>query len=134
MSRKKKLIVFVLCFAIMASMGMLLACAAYGSVTTVYVTSSNTWQSTNMYGNKTTGGSTWHLDVSNKTMWSSPTARLVNSNDAVRSNSLTISANNGVFTGSLLSSATVGYNYYLSVKPASSQIGNDSITGKVNPD
>ena len=134
MSRKKKLIVFVLCFAIMASMGMLLACAAYGSVKTVYVTSSNVWQSTDMYGKKTTEDTTWHLDVSNKTMWSDPTARLVNSNDAVRSNSLTISASNGVFTGSLLSTATVNYYYYLSVKPASAQIGTDSITGKVNPD
>ena len=118
----------------MLSIGTISVLARYGNTVTVTVTDTDAFQKTPMYGTKDSNSTEWHLQVDGKTMWSSPTARLVNSNNEVRSETVTISDETGTFTGNLYAKATIGYWYYLSVKPSAFQAGSDTITGMVNPD
>lgn len=59
-------------------------------------------------------------------MWSSPSAKIVNSEGKSRSNSISLNDTNKKFTGSG-STAEKGYYYKLKITSAINQIGDDTI-------
>lgn len=64
-----------------------------------------------------------------KTMWSVPNVRMVNSNNAVRSDTLRLTSTNKTFDQRGNDGAK-GYRYYLQIKPAWNQIDSDTISLK----
>lgn len=75
---------------------------------------------------KETDDAKWSLYTVSKTMYTSPTARLVNSSGSVRSDVVTTAASGRSVNGSV-NTGTIGYAEYLSVKPAAMQTGVDTI-------
>lgn len=132
--KMKRKISFILIAALVISMfTVLISATSYGAVGTLTLSAGSdfkratTIKDTKAYASE----STYYINVTNKTMITSPTAKIVNSNGDTRSYTVTISST-GVFSGSLYSTATVGYNYYMAAKPSSLQIGSDTITAQIN--
>lgn len=75
---------------------------------------------------KTTNNNTFDVYTVSKTMWSKPQLRLVNSNNAVVSNSVA-TANEGQYSTGTGNTGSIGYVYYGSVKPSWNQLGTDRI-------
>ena len=77
---------------------------------------------------------TFHVKTLTRTMTSTPKIQLVNSDNAVRSGSISLPKNGQEGTGSLYASAQKGYYYYASINPAINQIGTDSVTAQISAD
>lgn len=76
--------------------------------------------------NKETDAAKWTVYTVSRTMYTYPTARLVNSSGSVRSDVVTTAVSGRTVTGSV-NTGTIGYAEYLSVKPSTLQVGKDTI-------
>lgn len=76
--------------------------------------------------NKETDASKWTLYTVSKTMYTSPSAKLVNSSGSTRSDVVSTSSSGRSVNGSI-NTGTIGYAEYLSVKPSGLQTGVDTI-------
>lgn len=77
---------------------------------------------------KTSTDDEFEVKVKDKTMWSNPSAKLVNSEGKSRSDSVKLSGTS-TYTGSG-NDGEVGYYYWLKVTSAWNQVGTDSINLK----
>lgn len=106
---------------------------SYGASATMSVAAGGGWQSdhsimdTKAYADVSTG----KINVTKETMWSTPTGKIVNSNDETRSSTASLPGS-GTFTVTLYNSCKKGYHYYLAVKPSAYQSGTDNITARIN--
>ena len=107
------------------------ALANWSKVATFSLNSGQNWtryatngQSVSSY--KSTNQTYYYVDTYTKSMWTSPTFRLVNSDNEVRSWTVSVAGDNQRAIGHG-NTGTVGYNYYASLKPAWNQIGTDTI-------
>ncbi len=75
---------------------------------------------------KTTESSSWEVYTVAKTMSTNPRAKLVNSSGETRS-AVLITANTGHTAVGTNNTGSVGYAYYLAVKPAAAQTGTKTI-------
>lgn len=107
----------------------------YGQSGTISVTSSQTWQravnikDTKAYPNEYEA----LILVSEKDMWSDPSAKIVDANNTTYSSTTTIDAvSDNPYAVNLYSGVEVDKTYYLSVKPAWNQVDSDDLTAKIN--
>lgn len=111
--------------ALLTLVGATTAFATWGPTGTVWVSSTQGYTKySSIYSNKTTASTGWKCEVYQKTMWSKPEGKLVNSDSSTRSNSMSLPV--GLLYGSG-NTGTAGYTYYIAIKPNWSQTGNDSI-------
>ena len=122
----------------------IIACGLTAICLTVGSTSFAAWSNWTPYETSTVGGfggsttssnrsyklsakdKQFAVSVKDKTMWSSPSAKIVNSEGKSRSNSVSLNDTNKKFTGSG-STAEKGYYYKLKITSAINQIGDDTI-------
>lgn len=114
------------------------ASAAWSDPKTFQLDSSDGWEvkatdGSKMSSYKSTNSTSYEVHTMAKTMWSNPSARLVNSNNDVRSHTVTTPDAGRTVTGSG-NTGTKGYYYYGSVKPAWNQSGTDTIKLQVKAD
>ena len=76
-----------------------------------------------------TNNSQFGVYVKDKTMWSSPTAQIVNSEGNTRSNTVTLSSTEEYLYGSG-NKCEANYKYNLKIKKAWNQVGTDTLTYK----
>ncbi|MCR6112574.1 hypothetical protein HXA35_19755 [Bacillus sp. A301a_S52] len=105
--------------------------ANWSSWSDTSLNSSDGWKRTGAFSGKTTSRLEWSAVASTKTMWSNPQKRMVNSNNALRGNAVTLSNTNQIYTNST-NNALPGYNYYAQIRPAWNQVGTDTITSRHN--
>lgn len=133
---KKKIIVFIGATVLSLSASFFTpsnAEAAWSSYSTTTLNSSDGFVRTGTYAGKFSERTTWRAEASEKTMWSNPVKRLINSSNEVRGNNITLSSTNTVYTASTIN-ALVGYNYYAQIRPAWNQVGQDTIRSRHSPD
>lgn len=107
--------------------------ANWSSWETTSLKSSDGWKRTGAYSGKAKSQASWSAEASDKTMWSNPQKRLINSENKVRGKSITLKKTDQIYTADT-ENAFVGYNYYAQIKPAFNQIGTDSITSRHKAD
>jgi len=123
----------ILTMGLLTIMGATTAFAAYGSYGTAWVNSSTSGYKmhSNISSKKTTIGTGWSAEVTSKTMWTTPSGKLVNSNGASRSNATNLKVTTNYGSGN---SGSSGYTYYIGIKPAWNQTGSDAIRLRINAD
>ncbi len=131
----KKFITMFITIAILMTSGVICCSAvSWGSYKTVTIKSSDGWvnkfNGPSDYKEKN-GNSKYKVYAIAQTMVSNPSVRLINSNGAVRSDSLTIPHTDTIYTGKN-NTGMVGYIYYTRTKPAWNQCGSDTMKYKIN--
>lgn len=131
LGKRRKIITIVFVVTLLVSQIAFATYSSYGTFSikndpTVYTTTGSKLKST-----KTTTSSKFSVYASAKTMWTTPSLRLVNSQGAVRSSYRSIPNTGVTYTGTN-NTGKPGYYYYAQVKPAVTQIGTDSIKLKFN--
>ena len=129
--KKRKTGVMVLAVAAVLTSQLAFAASTWTDARTWELTSGDDFKTVTTTGTKcgatkTTDQRTWDVYTVSKTMWTNPTARLVNSANQVRSDVVT-TANVGRYVTGQQNTGTIGYAEYLSVKPAFNQVGYDTI-------
>lgn len=132
MMKRSKMKVLVLSVLTAGMVSISAFATSFGASSTMRVTSSSTWQTdfsikdTKAYANVDTG----KIKVSEKTMITTPTGKIVNSGKTTRSTSASLSGASTFYVN--LTGCEKGYTYYLAVKPSSYQSGTDYITAQIN--
>lgn len=126
---KKKLILAAVTFLSIVQIAS--AASTWTNAYTYELNSSDSWKTTTtqnvkMGATKTSDDSKYQVHTVSKTMWSSPSFRLVNSNNTVISNSVTTAGAGRTVTGNN-NTGSIDYAYYGSVRPAWNQSGLDRI-------
>ena len=89
---------------------------------------------TSIVDTKGTSNRTFHVKTLNKTMWSTPQFKLVNSNGATRSLTIDLPVAGYEGSDSLTAEAAIGYYYYAGLKAGWNQMGTDTVTAKISAD
>lgn len=131
---------FVRIFALMLTIVTVFSITAfaqntkYGDYGSVTINKDDGWKTaysiydTKAYANVNYG----KIDVSYKSMWSSPSARIVDAGGNIRSTETKIgNLSNSPFLVELLGTS-VKTTYYLSIKAAPTQTGTDTVTARIN--
>lgn len=106
------------------------AYAGWSNLETVTVSSTQDWTSYPVLATyKETLSDYWDLHVSEKTMWSNPSIKLVSYSGTTVSNSLSGVVGSQKGTGN---AGVKGNYYYGAIKPSWNQTGTDSIRLEVN--
>lgn len=126
----KKKILFGL-FAFVAVAQLAFATSTWSDAYTYELTGGGDWKRQTTVGEymgnlKDSNTAKYDVYTVSKTMWSSPSFRVVNSNNAVVAGSVT-TAPAGQYSTKNENTGTIGYAYYGSVKPAWNQLGTDRI-------
>jgi len=126
LGKKRKVITILFVITLLVSQVAFATYSSYGTFSltndaTVYTTSNSKLRST-----KTTTSDEFKVYASAKTMWSSPSLRLVNSDGAVRSSYRSIPDTGVTYTGNN-NTGEPNHYYYAQVKPAWNQAGTDTI-------
>lgn len=130
---KLKISVIVIGLSIFVSQSILAAYSAYGTFQVASGSSQTVTTNGKRLGEtKTTTANTVSFISSYKSMWTDPTARIVNSNGSARSGYVEIKTTSDTYTASN-NTGDAGYKYYAQVKADPAQLGTDSITLKFNP-
>lgn len=136
-SKKMRLITVVMCVAVLlVTSSFVLAYSASGNWSaykTVTLSSSDGWKQVGHSSLKGTNNDIATFRADNKTMYTDPDAKLVNSDGQNRSgivNMALIDTNMTTDTNT----GTKGYNYYSKIKPSGLQIGSDSIRYRIMAD
>ena len=125
---KKLIFAFAIIFCTVA---MAYALSDWTDALTYKLKAGDSWKTTTTSGydmgqDKNSDANYFDVNTVSKTMSSKPSFRLVNSNNEVRSNSVT-TANTGLYVRGSGNTGVIGYSYYGSIKPAWNQLGTDTI-------
>lgn len=136
-SKKMRLITVVMCVAVLlVTSSFVLAYSTSGNwsaYTTVTLSSSDGWKQVGHSTLKATNNDIATFYVDNKTMYTDPDAKLVNSNGENRSGIVNMALVNTRMTTNTNTGAK-GYNYYSKIKPSALQVGSDSIRYRIMAD
>ena len=110
----------------------------YGAEGDCSISDSNNFKRcTSIKDTKGTTNATFHVKTLNKTMRSTPSFKLVNSDGATRSVTIDLPKAGYEGSGSLAGvspSEAIGHYYYAGLKAAWNQIGTDTVTAKISAD
>jgi hypothetical protein len=133
MKIRRKLSLVCVAVLVVSLFTIVVSATSYGPLGTLTLSRGDGYKySTSIYDTKGySSEGTYYINVTDMTMITNPTAKIVNSNGEQRS--FTVSLNGpAVYSNSLYSSATVGCTYYMAAKPGNLQIGSDTITAQIN--
>lgn len=125
---KKRIIIFLLTIMLLSNVAIAYNWSDIGTY------SLSAWQGykryttegEKLYALKSTDSEYFDVDTYTKTMWTSPLFRLVNSDNEIRSMSVS-TANSGERATGNGNTGSEGYYYYASIKPTWNQLGTDTI-------
>ena len=129
--KKRKTGVMVLAVAAVLTSQLAFAASTWTDARTWSLSSADGFKTVTTTGTKcgatkTTDQRTWDVYTVSKTMWTSPTARLVNSSNQVRSDEV-VTVNAGRYASGRQNTGNIGYAQYLAVRGSAFQMGVDTI-------
>lgn len=136
-SKKIRFITVIMCVAVvLVTSSFVLAYSSSGNWSaykTVTMSSGSGWKQVGHSSLKATNNDIATFYVDNKTMYTDPDAKLVNSDGLNRSGTVNMALVDTNMT-TKTNTGTKGYKYYSKIKPSPLQIGSDSIRYKIMAD
>lgn len=131
---KKTILSIAFITTLLSSSILYCSATSWGTVETVTINSKDSWknQLNGPYDEKEDeNDGTYKVYAISKTMTSTPSVRMINSNGDIRSSSVTVPETYREYTGSN-NTGDSGYVYYTQTKPAWNQGGSDTMRFQLN--